>query len=471
MRVVPGTRLIRRIARHRGASARGCLAGARAGVRVRAALAAMAGLAVIAVAAAATAPALAAQHPAAQPLAAQQPAAQPPAAQHSRAQHPAAQYTDTQHRGRPAASTASPSPQWTAVAAGQDQTCGIRADGTLWCWGGGFSGELGIGSRDGRYTPSQVTSPAPGGWTSVTAGQYFTCATRIGGTLWCWGNNGYGELGIGSLTEQDLPQQVTTPAAGGWASVTAGFFHTCATRTDGTLWCWGYNSHGQLGLGNLTTQDLPQQVTTPAPEGWASASATSAGTCAVRTGGTLWCWGANNFGQLGLGSQTNQARPRQVTTPAADGWASVAAESMRTCALRTGGTLWCWGDNSEGELGLGNQTSQDLPQQVTSPAAAGWAGVSGGFGSICATRTGGTLWCWGDNGYGELGIASHVTHLDLPRQVVSPAAAGWASVAAGGWHACAIRTGGALWCWGDNGTGQLGIGHAPNQYLPRHVGG
>jgi Regulator of chromosome condensation (RCC1) repeat len=131
-----------------------------------------------------------------------------------------------------------------------------------------------------------VTSPAPGGWASVTSGSSagHTCALRAGGTLWCWGWNYYGQLGIGNHTDQDLPQQVTTPAPGGWASVTAGAYQSCAVRADSTLWCWGFNYYGQLGIGNHTDQDLPQQVSTPLPGGWASVTAGAYHSCAVRWG-------------------------------------------------------------------------------------------------------------------------------------------------------------------------------------------
>ena len=141
-------------------------------------------------------------------------------------------------------------------------------------------------------------------WAHIGLGADHTCATRANGTLWCWGLNGSGQLGIGNHTGQDRPRQVTTPAAGGWASVTAGDEHTCATRTGGTLWCWGFADYGQLGLtggdgGDVV--DLPQQVTFPAPGGWATVTADSGHTCAIRADGTLWCWGGG------------QGRPQQVT--------------------------------------------------------------------------------------------------------------------------------------------------------------
>jgi alpha-tubulin suppressor-like RCC1 family protein len=218
---------------------------------------------------------------------------------------------------------------WVGVTAAGSQTCGIRTGGTLWCWGGNFAGELGIGNVTSQDRPQQVMDPAPEGWASVASRGYETCATRTGGTLWCWGYNRYGELGIGSHTDQDRPRQVTTPAPGGWASVAVGDFQACATRTGGALWCWGYNGHGQLGIGNHADQDLPQQVTIPAPGGWANVTSGAVQTCATRTGGTLWCWGANFHGQLGIGNETDQDRPRQVTGCAQPG---IQARRARTPA-------------------------------------------------------------------------------------------------------------------------------------------
>jgi alpha-tubulin suppressor-like RCC1 family protein len=348
------------------------------------------------------------------------------------------------------------------VAAGGGHTCGILADGTLWCWGDNSDGQLGAGNTD-QDRPRQVTYPAPGGWVSVTAGEVHTCAVRAGGTLWCWGDNSDGQLGIGNFTGQDRPRQVTSPAPGGWDSVTAGNYHTCAIRTGGTLWCWGWNPYDQLGTGYDGSQDLPQPVTALAP-GWVSVTAGYGHTCAIRTGGTLWCWGDADAGQLGHGPGT-----AQVTIPAPGGWVSVAAGWFHTCAIRAGGTLWCWGNNLEGEVGIGGgSTRQYLPQQVTTPAAAGWTSVTGGGFHTCATRVAGTLWCWGSDRFGAIGIGYHPNQF-LPRQVISPVPWGWASVSGGGDHTCAVRAGGDLWCWGANDDGQLGIGNYANQCHPRRV--
>ena len=363
----------------------------------------------------------------------------------------------------------SPGSQWVQIAAGSDHNCGIRTGGALWCWGNNGSGQLGIGNEAEQQLPRQVTTPAASGWASVGGnGGNGTCATRTTGTLWCWGNNESGQLGIGNYTNQSLPRQVTMPAAGGWASVSAGYDHSCATRTDGTLWCWGYDNSGQLGNGNHFGSDQPRQVTTPAPGGWASVTAGNGFTCATRAGGTLWCWGGSNNGQLGNGTGSSQDRPRQVTTPAPGGWASVTGGYFDTCATRAGGTLWCWGNNSYGQLGIGDQPFQYRPRQVATPAPGGWTSVNAGWYHTCATRTGGTVWCWGLSQYGELGIGRRPSQ-SLPQQVTAPGASGWASLITGRDDSCATRTGGALWCWGNNVYGQIGIGNYTNQFLPQQV--
>jgi alpha-tubulin suppressor-like RCC1 family protein len=392
------------------------------------------------------------------------------------AQHPggpAASQTRADARGQHStAGRMSPGTPWARIAAGGDHTCGIRTDGTLWCWGDNASGELGLGNHTGQDRPRQVTTPAAGGWASITAGTFYTCATRTGGTLWCWGDNDSGALGLGpgGGAGQDLPRQVTTPARGGWAYVTAGGEDTCGIRTDATLWCWGNNWEGQLGIGNELSQGRPRQVTTPTTSGWASVTTAGDHTCATRTGGTLWCWGSNSNGQLGLGDHSGHDRPRQVTIPTTGGWASVTAGGQDTCAIRTGGTLWCWGYGYYGQLGIGNHKGECHPQQVTVPATGGWASIDATGYYTCATRADGTLWCWGSNYSGELGIGGD-TDQELPRQVTTPATGGWAGVTAGFDQTCATRTDGTLWCWGYNDNGELGIGNYTDQDRPRQVTG
>jgi alpha-tubulin suppressor-like RCC1 family protein len=367
---------------------------------------------------------------------------------------------------------------WAHISAGGEQTCGVSTGRALFCWGGNSSGELGIGSTTNADLPQPVTTPAVTGWATVSAGGEHTCAIRTNRTLWCWGGNAFGQLGIGNTTNADLPQQVAKPSAGGWATISTGLSQTCATRTDGTLWCWGENDSGQLGIGNTTpSEDLPQQVTTPSATGWATVAAGGFHTCATRTDTTLWCWGNNFAGQLGIGSTTNADLPQQVTMPAATGWATVTGGGDHVCATRADTSLWCWGSNFAGQLGIGSTAaSENLPQQVTTPSATGWAAVTGGTDDVgtppddhtCATRGDGTLWCWGANYIGQLGIGSSGSK-HLPQQVAKSATTPWATVSGGADHTCATRTNRTLWCWGDNVSGELGLGNTTNQTRPKQV--
>jgi alpha-tubulin suppressor-like RCC1 family protein len=359
-------------------------------------------------------------------------------------------------------------PLWIHLSAGLRFSCGIRAGNTLWCWGAGGRGELGNGSNANETRPHQITFPTAG-WTGVAAGYNHGCAIRTGGDLWCWGDNRFGALGIGPTTTAEVPtpRQITRPAGGGWASVGAGLDDTCAIRADTTLWCWGEDYDGQLGVNRITEIFRPRPVTTPAADGWASIAVGPDHTCAVRTDSTLWCWGDDWAGQLGVGRTSDGHLPEQVSSPATDGWAAVSAGAAHTCAVRTDGTLWCWGWNLLGQLGLGDQPDQELPQQVTAPAADGWSLVEAGGEHTCALR-GHALWCWGHNASGQLGIGG-TTDQNVPRRVPVPTRRGWGLVTVGDHHTCATRTGHELWCWGENFHGELGLGGRADQHRPQQV--
>jgi alpha-tubulin suppressor-like RCC1 family protein len=360
------------------------------------------------------------------------------------------------------------------LAAGKLHTCVIGVNSGLWCWGRNLSGELGIGNNTDQQVPRQVTTPAATGWATIAAGGDQTCGVRVNSTLWCWGDNERGQLGIGNTIDQNVPRQVTTPSARGWTTLTAGTGNTCAVRADSTLWCWGSNDAGELGIGNNISQNVPRQVTTPAAAGWTAVTARGANmpgidhTCAVRADGTLWCWGFDGLGQLGIGSTADQDIPRQVTTLSGRRWTAVSAGTVHTCALRAGHALWCWGNNTYGQLGIGNTTDEDVPQPVTTPAATGWDSIATGGVHTCALRAGHALWCWGNNTYGQLGIGN-TTDEDVPQPVTTPAATGWDSIAGGYRYTCALRAGHALWCWGNNTYGQLGIGNTTDQDVPQRV--
>jgi alpha-tubulin suppressor-like RCC1 family protein len=248
-----------------------------------------------------------------------------------------------------------------------------------------------------------------------------------------------------------------------WASVVPGRYHSVAIKTDGTLWVWGNNRDSQLGLGDTTDRSNPEQV--GSDSAWAFVAAGNGHTVAVKTDGTLWAWGDNDDGQLGLGDTTDRSNPEQVGNDTA--WAFVAVGFSYTIAIKTDGTLWAWGSNFWGHLGLGDMDTRYSPTQVGSDSD--WAFVAAGLSChTVAIKTDGTLWAWGNNIYGQLGLgdAGSGTERLSPEQVGSDTA--WAFVTAGGNHTVAVKTEGTLWVWGGNDVGQLGDGTAW-QAQPIHI--
>ena len=347
-------------------------------------------------------------------------------------------------------------PVWSVVKAGEIHTCGLRIDHTLWCWGNNDAGQLGVGDTSPRSRPTQVGTGSDWAQLDVAADGDDTCAVRTSGTLWCWGWNGYGQLGLGDTQNRLIPTQVGTRA--GWATVSLGQEHTCAIRIDHSLWCWGDNRLRQLGLGGASRHKLfPTRVGTPADSTWAQVGTGDFHTCATRLDHTLWCWGANLNGQLGLGGTSwREASPVQVGTDA--DWENIRPGSEYSCATRTDHTLWCWGMNWFGQLGLGDFVDRYIPTQVGTDS--GWVDVGASYFHVCATRTDHTLWCWGE-GYPLLN--QHV----LPAQVGDDT--DWATVTNGYEHTCGIRTDATLWCWGDNSYAQLGLGDHEERRMPTQV--
>ena len=196
-------------------------------------------------------------------------------------------------------------------------------------------------------------------WRSVTAGNTRTCALRNDDSLWCWGNNVKGQLGDGTVETRPSPVQVE--AGSTWRTVDAGYFHTCGIRRDGTLWCWGENFAGQLGDGTTGTMR-----TNPTPVGqdadWAQVAVGDYHTCARRKDESIWCWGDNNYGQLGdgtLGADQGKAVPVQISSKPR--WLDLTTGNDHTCSLMDNDSLWCWGRNDYGQLGDGTTSNHEVP--------------------------------------------------------------------------------------------------------------
>jgi len=344
------------------------------------------------------------------------------------------------------------------VHVGNAHTCAVRTDGSLWCWGLNEFGQLGNGTTDESSIPIRAGATT-WNWAAVTTGALHSCGIRWDGTLWCWGDNGIGQLGNGTVGSASTPTQV---AGQDWMLVQAGLTYTCGVQTNGSLWCWGANAHGALGNGTQSNSMVPVEVL---GTNWVSVAAAARHTCGIKADQTLWCWGANADGALGNGGKVDSLTPVQVggTT-----WYSVTVggglAGEHTCAVKLDGSLWCWGANSLGQLGTGSTTASLTPVRVGS---ATWTSVSAGIAYTCGVQGDGTLWCWGSNDNGQLGdgtLTNRLAPVRVPGQ-------GWAQVAGRTSHTCGTRPDGSLWCWGNNADGEIGDGQTALRPTPEQVVG
>ena len=345
------------------------------------------------------------------------------------------------------------------VSSGASHSCALLTDGTIRCWGSNTNGQLGNGALGDSATPVTVLATANGApflhATQISCGvEASTCALRGDHTAWCWGWNMYGQLGNQATTNSSLPVEVTTAPGTPLtdiAEIVMGERHACARRTNGTVWCWGLNNEGELGNGTLSSSLVPVQVIAGGgPFVAAGLILSYESDCAWDGGGQLYCWGWNMYGQVGDGTTTAPKEPLAIGLGSI---ASVASAWRTTCASTAQGNAYCWGYGSDGELGDGTYTAHPTPAPVL--VAAGGADLTGvvevglGDATSCARRSDGSVWCWGSNGYGQLGtgLLSPATQAS-PVPVALPAQA--TALAVGNDHACALLADGSVVCWGEN---------------------
>lgn len=357
-----------------------------------------------------------------------------------------------------------------AVTAGDAFTCALGADQHAYCWG--------------TFRPSQsrtLTIPVPvqaaPAFVSISGSQHSVCGVTAAHEVWCWGRNESGQLGIGTTSDAATPARVQASGQS-FTMASSGGRHSCALATDGHAWCWGANDAGQLGTGTLTASSVPVAVS-----GALTFTALSAGdshTCGIVSGGAMYCWGSNAHGQVGDSTVTNRTAPTRVT--GSHTFQTVSAGFFHTCAVATGGSAWCWGANDVGQFGNGTTTAAIFPV----PAATGLTLVSlaSSLNYGCGLTVAAEIWCWGFKGtgvWGQLGDGSRVGS-STPVKVSGGLA--WSSVTTGVYlysdestnagtaaQTCGVTTGGATWCWGNNLTGQLGIGTRTESYVPVRVFG
>ena len=354
--------------------------------------------------------------------------------------------------------------------------------GTMFGFGSGTNGGLGIGNNTYYSSPIQVGSLAS--WSYVSACstvlgnlRNYSMAIKTDGTLWAWGENRTGQLGQNYVTNTySSPIQVGTLT--NWKQVSAGQGYVLAVKTDGTAWAWGWNTYGQLGNNNRTYYSSPIQI--GALNNWKQISASTGGanqsaSAAVKYDGTLWTWGVNTTGVLGTAGAGNYySSPIQVGS--LTNWKQVSVGFDRTfsgsgwmVAVKTDGTLWTWGANNAGQLGNGNRTNYSSPIQIG--ALYNWKYVVAGHSSCMAIKTDGTLWAWGNNAQGQLGNGNR-TNYSSPIQVGS--LTNWKQVSIQNNNdttsTLAIKTDGTLWGWGTGTSGQLGNNIRTNYSSPIQIG-
>lgn len=301
---------------------------------------------------------------------------------------------------------------------------------------------------------------------AIANGRLHSCALTDAGVVRCWGNAESGQLGNGApfdTTAYRVPVEVEGLA--GVTAISSFSDHTCALDADGAVWCWGDNDFGQLGDGTTSPSNVPLAV-----PGLVGARAIAAGwehTCAITADGSAACWGKNDYGQLGNDTNVDAGAP--VTVVGLSGVTAIAAGRYHTCAVTDGGAAWCWGGDTFGELGNDEATSASYVPVMVGGLDGGVTHIAAGDSVGCAITESGAAQCWGVNGDGQLGNGQSGSFVEshTPTAVIG-LTAGVTAIAPGFGYTCAVVDGAAK-CWGDNGDGNLGNGEAPGYQSPTPV--
>ena len=293
-----------------------------------------------------------------------------------------------------------------SVSAGGNHSLAIKADGSLWAWGWNLSAQLGDSTTADRYTPVKIMDNV----VSAAAGGEHSLAIMSDGSLWAWGSNWFGQLGNGATNYRFMPVKIMDDVV----SVAAGWNYNLAIKTDGSLWAWGWNGIGQLGDGTKENKYIPVKVMDDVMD----ASAKGEHSLAVKTDGSLWTWGSNSTGQLGDGSMiANRATPAKIM----DEVVSVAAGGNHSLAIKTDNSVWAWGSNWFGQLGNGaNAANDNMAIPVGNPVKIlddATVVAAGGVHSL-AVKTGGSLWTWGNNEYSQLGDGTVTIAGDMRMEII-----------------------------------------------------
>jgi alpha-tubulin suppressor-like RCC1 family protein len=300
---------------------------------------------------------------------------------------------------------------------------GTKTDGTLWTWGGASTGALGQNTIVSISSPTQIGTDTTWSENHTATEQWTSGGVKTDGTLWMWGNNSFGRLGQnqapstrnGYSSPVQIPGTTWSTTAGGLSAGNSTF----AIKSDGTAWAWGRGGYGSIGLNQPTNSDRSSPVQMPGTT-WKQFAANGYNTGAVKTDGTMWTWGFGTQGRLGHNVETATcSSPTQVGTDTT--WKQIANAYRSFLAVKTDGTLWSWGYNNYGSLGLNgpvtNPGKRSAPTQIGTDSTWAFCGCNIEYGNM-ASKTDGTLWVWGRNTYGQMGQnAAAPVDLSSPTQI------------------------------------------------------
>ena len=357
------------------------------------------------------------------------------------------------------------------VVAGANYSLALKSDGSVDGWGANLSGQLGLGTIVDRHFPGQAQAQVgAASFKDIAAGESHAVAVNFDGSIWGWGSNSRGQLATGLATANlTSPTQIVAPPASPFIAVAAGRLHTLALRSDGTVWAWGANDSGQLGVNTNVPHTTPVQVMGQNGVGFLTGiTAIAAGdgfSLAIGAGGGVFAWGANNSGQLGDNSAaTSRSTPVRVQNLA--GITGIAAGSSHALALRFDGTVWSWGANASGQLGFGTSDALSHPAPVQIAALSGVRAISAGGDHSAATLGDFSVMLWGANSSGELGNDT----LTMATAPIPVAGFGNANVIAVGIaNTLVLRLDGSVWAAGRNDHGQVGDNTIVNRVAPTRV--
>jgi alpha-tubulin suppressor-like RCC1 family protein len=339
------------------------------------------------------------------------------------------------------------------VSAGSEHTCGLVADGSVYCWGEGRWGQLGVSDDMARSTPTRIEWAVA--LSRISAGGMHTCGLAAAGDAYCWGVNTVGQVGNNTTITQSAPVPVESSVR--FTSVASGLLHTCALSSEARVFCWGGNAQNQAGTSAAEFLMTPQPIEASAP--FEVVTAGGFHSCALAPDGTAYCWGGNSLGQLGDGTTRNRTLPVRVSGE--HRFSAISAGYLHTCGVTVAGALLCWGSSVHGELGTGGVALPGLPgSEVPKPVSstASFTAVSAGHHVTCAVTSTREVWCWGRGGDGQLGNGSRWDQ-SVPQPVYDgdpTRALRVRQVSTGVTHVCAVSESNVTFCWGRGERGQLG---------------